>query len=131
MNTRGGALLRSSFRNNAWLPAIGRLGLDGLRPHDLRHTVVALAIAEGAHPVAIQKRLGHADIATSLGLHGHLFPSLDERIAAGLDATRARVVEDRRTRHLVALVDPASTDDLTAVLACPAGLRRRREHRPG
>jgi len=95
VNTRGTALHRSTFRRNVWLPAIDKLHLTGLRPHDLRHTAVALAIAEGAHPVAIQKRLGHADVATSLGLYGHLFPSLDGQIADGMDATRARVLAER------------------------------------
>lgn len=52
-----------------------------------------------AHPVAIQKRLSHADAATSLGLYG-LFPSLDGEIAAGMDVTRARILEER-DRHRV------------------------------
>ncbi len=101
VNLRGGALHRSTFRRNVWLPAIEKLGFAGLRPHDLRHTAVALAIAEGAHPVAIQKRLGHTDVATSLGLYGHLFPSLDGEIAAGMDATRARVLVERDRRQVV------------------------------
>ena len=49
--------------------------------HDLRHTSVALAIAEGAHPKAIQARLGHASITTTLNTYGHLFPSLDVELA--------------------------------------------------
>jgi integrase len=101
VNTHGGPLRRSTFRRNAWLPAIKRLDLTGLRPHDLRHTAVALAIAEGAHPVAIQKRLGHADVATSLGLYGHLFPSLDGQIADGMNATRARVLAERDSGPVV------------------------------
>jgi integrase len=101
VNTRGGPLRRSTFRRNVWLPAITRLGLVGLRPHDLRHTAVAFAIAEGAHPVAIQKRLGHADVATSLGLYGHLFQSLDAQIADGMNTTRTRVMAERDRRSVV------------------------------
>lgn len=101
VNNRGGAIHRSTFRRNVWLPAIEKLSFAGLRPHHLRHTAVALAIAEGAHPVAIQKRLGHADVATSLGLYGHLFPSLDGEIAAGMDVTRARILEERGRRRVV------------------------------
>jgi integrase len=101
VNTRGGPLRRSTFRRNVWLRATTRLGMSGLRPHDLRHTAVALAIAEGAHPVAIQKRLGHADVSTSLGLYGHLFPSLDGQIADGMDATRTRVLAERDRRRVV------------------------------
>jgi hypothetical protein len=57
--------------------------------HDLRHTAVALAIAEGAHPKAIQARLGHASITMTLNTYGHLFPSLDVELADRLDAVCA------------------------------------------
>jgi integrase len=60
-------------------------GVEGLRFHDLRHTAVALAIAQGAHPKAIQERLGHSSITVTLDRQGHLFPALDERIADGLE----------------------------------------------
>jgi integrase len=62
--------------------------LHGLRWHDLRHTAAALAIQEGAHPKAIQARMGHSTIRTTLDVYGHLFPGLDEALAAGLDAAR-------------------------------------------
>jgi integrase len=58
-----------------------------LRWHDLRHTAVALAIAQGAHPKAIQQRMGHASITVTLDRYGHLFPSLGLQIEEGLDAT--------------------------------------------
>jgi integrase len=48
---------------------------------------VALAVREGAHPLAIKERLGHASINTTMDIYGGLFPSLDEAIALGLDAT--------------------------------------------
>jgi integrase len=53
-----------------------------------------LAIARGAHPKAIQARLGHASITTTLNLYGHLFPSLDVELAERLDDVRAA-----RLRH--------------------------------
>jgi integrase len=56
------------------------------RFHDLRHTSVALAIAEGAHPKAIQARMGHSSITVTLDRYGHLFPELDEAIATAFDA---------------------------------------------
>ena len=42
---------------------------------------MALAIAEGAHPKAIQTRMGHSTINVTLDRYGHLFPELDEAIA--------------------------------------------------
>lgn len=55
------------------------------RFHDLRHTSVALAIASGAHPQAIQVRMGHSTIPVTLDRYGHLFPELDEAIAVAFD----------------------------------------------
>jgi integrase len=45
-------------------------------------------------PKAIQARLGHASITTTLNLYGHLFPSLDVELAERLDDVRAA-----RLRH--------------------------------
>ena len=81
----GGPLRRSNFLRRVWLPAVEAAGLDGLRFHDLRHTAVALAIAQGAHPKAIQERMGHSSVMVTLDRYGHLFEGLDERIADGLD----------------------------------------------
>lgn len=94
---RGTPLGHSNFRGRYWLPACLAVGLaverDGKitgapRVHDLRHTAVALAIATGAHPKAIQARMGHSQIAVTLDRYGHLFPSLDADIADGLDLLR-------------------------------------------
>jgi integrase len=69
------------------------VGLEpGPRFHDLRHHAAAVAIAAGAHPKAIQARLGHASITTTLNVYGGLFPSLDEELADRLDAARPAVV---------------------------------------
>ena len=56
-----------------------------MRVHDLRHTCAALLIAQGAHPRALMERLGHASVSTSLDTYGHLLPSLDEALTAGLN----------------------------------------------
>jgi integrase len=87
---KGGPLRAPSFRK-VWRRACLRAGFDdgaleGLVFHELRHTAAALAIAQGAHPMAIKERLGHASITTTLDRYGGLFPRLDETIAEGLDA---------------------------------------------
>lgn len=89
----GGPLRRTNFRRRYWLPACDAVGLDPQpRFHDLRHHAAAVAIAAGAHPKAIQARLGHASITTTLNVYGGLFPSLDEELADRLDAARPAVV---------------------------------------
>lgn len=55
-------------------------------------------VAQGAHPKAIQARLGHASITTTLSLYGHLFPSLDVELADRLEDVRADALA-ARLRH--------------------------------
>jgi integrase len=79
-NAPGNPVSASSFRTHYFSPALRAAGV-ACRFHDLRHTSVALAIAAGAHPKAIQMRMGHASITVTLDRYGHLFPELDEAIA--------------------------------------------------
>jgi integrase len=60
----------------------------------LRHTSVALAIAAGAHPKAIQTRMGHSSINVTLDRYGHLLPELDEAIAVDVERSVARPAAD-------------------------------------
>jgi integrase len=92
-----------AFRWNTWYPACASIGM-GMRTiknykpayanmprfHDLRHTSVALAIAAGAHPKAIQQRLGHSSIAVTMDRYGHLMAGMDEDLAADIDALRKK-----------------------------------------
>jgi integrase len=59
----------------------------GLRFHDLRHTCASLLIAQGAHPKAIQRHLGHSTVVVTLDRYGHIFPEESDRLADALDAT--------------------------------------------
>jgi integrase len=69
---------------------------DAPRIHDLRHTAVALAIAAGGHPKAIQARMGHASISVTLDRYGHLYGEMDEQIALNLDRLRRPTAETVR-----------------------------------
>ncbi len=101
----GGPIRRSNFRRRVWLPATSEAGLPGVRFHDLRHTHVAMLIAEGEHPKLIQTRLGHASIRTTLDLHGHPLEGLDESAAAALDAGFRSVTDKSRTRPTATVVE--------------------------
>jgi integrase len=81
----GGLLYYSGFRQRFWNPAVEKAGLAPLTPHELRHTFVALLIAEGADPLTIQRRLGHKDIRTTLNEYGHLFPDKDLALTQRMD----------------------------------------------
>ncbi len=79
-NGSGAPISSSSFLTHHFGPARKAVGL-ACRFHDLRHTSVAHAIAAGAHPKAIQARMGHSSISVTLDRYGHLFPELDFEIA--------------------------------------------------
>ena len=83
--TRGGRLWANNFHRDVWKPAVRAADLDGLTIHSLRHSSVALAIAEGAHARQIQERLGHSSITTTMDTYGHVLASSDEELALKLD----------------------------------------------
>jgi integrase len=76
------------WRVRVWRPAVERAGLAPLRPHDLKHTGVALLAAAGVDPSEIARRAGHTSVAFTYDRYGHLFPEVDHAAAAKLDAVR-------------------------------------------
>ena len=84
-NGAGQPMASSSFLTHHFTKA-QRAARVSCRFHDLRHTSVALAIQAGAHPKAIQARMGHSSINVTLDRYGHLFPELDAGIADAFGA---------------------------------------------
>jgi integrase len=85
----GGALRARQWRARHWAPAVSEAGLAPLRPHDLRHTAVALWIAQGASPKQIATWAGHTSVSVVLDRYGHLFPGHEQRSwSASKPATR-------------------------------------------
>jgi integrase len=82
---QGGPVRAGLWRRRVWAPAVQNAGLSPLRPHDLRHSAVALWIAAGATPTEIAARAGHASVVTVLDRYGHLLPGSEERVNAALD----------------------------------------------
>ena len=76
------------WRANVWRPAVEAAGLAPLRPHDLKHTGVALLAAAGVDPMEIARRAGHSSVTFTYDRYGHLFPEADTMAAAKLDAIR-------------------------------------------
>ncbi len=98
----GGPIRRNTFRSRFWLPAVADSVGQPMRFHDLRHSHVALLIAQGAHPAVIASRLGHTSVKTVLDVYGHLYEGLDRNAADTLNPPWDRSDVDaswsRRTR---------------------------------
>jgi integrase len=89
---RGGVLRVSNFRRGWFDAATRAVGLDGLVPHELRHTAASLAIASGASVKGVQSMLGHASATLTLDRYGHLFGDELDAVAERIDAARTRAV---------------------------------------
>ncbi len=66
----------------AWKAA----GLVPIGLHECRHTFASLMIAAGVNAKALSVYMGHANIATTFDLYGHLMPGGEEEAAALADA---------------------------------------------
>lgn len=89
----GSAWRHSNFFHRKWQPAVKAAMEKGLpkkpRLHDLRHTHVAWLVAANIPLPAIQARLGHESITTTIDRYGHLVRAMDSEISAAVQAALA------------------------------------------
>jgi len=97
-NRVGGYIEVGNMRRRSYWPLLKRAGLARtVRFHDLRHTVASLMIEMDENLKVIQEQLGHADIATTANVYGHLSARkkreaalrLGELLAAGATSSGA------------------------------------------
>lgn len=95
-HSAGGHLDYTRFRRRYWRPAVEASVGEPCTPHDLRHTHVAMLIAEERSPRYIADRLGHTSTRTVLDVYGHLYDDADEAAMEGLERLREEAVTDTR-----------------------------------
>ena len=71
--------------SHAWTKLVRKVGLEGIRFHDCRHSHPSLLLKQGVHPKIVQERLGHASIQVTLDTYSHVVPGLQEAAANGFD----------------------------------------------
>lgn len=90
----GGPLRYSNFHRREWKPITARARELGLtrtpRLHDLRHTQVALMLEAGASLPALQRRIGHESIKTTIDTYGRLVDDVGQPALDALDAALLR-----------------------------------------
>jgi integrase len=57
-------------------------GLPRIRLHDVRHSYATAALAAGVPAKVVSERLGHASVAFTLQVYGHVIPGMDADAAA-------------------------------------------------
>lgn len=72
---------------------------EPFRFHELRHSHVALLIAQGEHPSVIASRLGHTSTRVVLDRYGHLFSGIDGAAADRLDHLVSNSHADARRKQ--------------------------------
>ena len=70
-------------------------GVKKIRVHDIRHSACALLINLGYSPVQIAERMGH-ESATVTARYSHLYPSVQQQMANGLDAAFHEGKEEKK-----------------------------------
>ena len=58
-----------------------RQGMAHIRLHDLRHFNASVMLQSGQNPALVSRRLGHADITTTMNLYVHVMPGYGKQAA--------------------------------------------------
>ena len=62
-------------------PYAKQLGSERTRLHDLRHFHASVMLQNGASLLLVSRRLGHASVATTGDVYGHLMPGAQKEAA--------------------------------------------------
>ncbi|HET8601360.1 MAG TPA: site-specific integrase [Segeticoccus sp.] len=98
---QGGPLRLMNFRRRVFDPAVRAAGLDGLTPHELRHTAASLAVSAGANVKDVQRMLGHSSAAMTLDVYAGLFEDGLDAVADRMDALAGALADSVRTEGSV------------------------------
>ena len=100
-----GSALRPDTVTRAFSRLVNKIGLKGIRFHDLRHTHASLLLREGVHLKVVSERLGHSGIGITGDLYSHVLPGVQEGAAVKLNEKFEALVGARFTKDLQQGVD--------------------------
>jgi integrase len=78
-------------------PLLEDIGLHGVRPYDLRHSLASLLFAERLNPVEIAEQMGHS-LQTLLGTYTHVIEELRGEPARSAELLIREARNKRRRR---------------------------------
>ncbi|NQT73709.1 MAG: site-specific integrase [Chloroflexi bacterium] len=62
-----------------------KVGLHGVRFHDLRHTHASLMLKQGIHPKVVSERMGHSTVSITLDVYSHVTPGIQQAAALAFE----------------------------------------------
>jgi len=96
-NEEDGSPLRPDTVTHAWIKLTKRIGLSGVRFHDIRHSHASLMLKQGVPAKVVSERLGHASIQITLDTYSHVTPGMQAAAADGF----AQLVNYEREKEVV------------------------------
>jgi integrase len=94
VNAHGHPVNRDTFRAKIIRPALRATSLDEqFRTYDFRHLHASMLIDDGANPLAVAQRMGHADASVTLRVYGHRFKGVQEPLTTSIDTRRQAAAE--------------------------------------
>ncbi|HUQ70685.1 MAG TPA: site-specific integrase [Planctomycetaceae bacterium] len=88
----GGYLRRQNVCRRSFAAILKAAKLpDTVRFHDLRHSHATMLLTAGIHPRVVQERLGHSQIAVTLGTYSHVLPTMQADAAAKVQTIMSEV----------------------------------------
>lgn len=75
--------------SHAFVKIARRIGLEGIRFHDLWHTHATLMLRDGIHPKIVSERMGHSNISMTLDTYSHVTPDMQRAAALALEKSLA------------------------------------------
>lgn len=84
VNEQGGHLGASAILKS-FKRLVKRIGIPDARFHDLRHTFAVISLQEGDNIKTVQRALGHATVAFTLDVYGHVSQEMRENSKRRMD----------------------------------------------
>jgi integrase len=82
----GGLIADHVLLKRHFYPLLRRAGLPPMPFHHLRHTAITHMIEDGVPLLAVSQMVGHANVATTMQLYGHLTPRMTDKAVAAMNA---------------------------------------------
>ena len=93
-----GSAVRPLTVSHAFRRISRRVGLHGVRLHDLRHSHATLMLEQGVHPKVVSERLGHSSVAITLDVYSHVLPGIQHAAAEDLRQSASQRTSRQRCR---------------------------------